>query len=358
MTPPAPRTAAGVRRLTVTVDVTPAVPLPGPHTVVADVHLPAGADDGPTDHGPTDDGVTALCCLPGGGMSRAYWDLDADGDDSYSFARHAARAGFVVITVDHLGTGESSQPEDGFALTVEMVAAADDHAVRRVLDGLRAGTLDGLAAPVPVGRTVGVGHSMGAMLTVIQQAAHDTHDRIALLGFSVAGLPQALNDDERAVAARGLPDAAALAELATARFGTPYPHPEQRRNDRRRGPRMRLHGPHTPQAARRAAAAAMTNILAVGGLRSILPGNAVAEAAAVTVPVFVGIAEHDLVTDAAEVPGQFPASADVTLYVQPEAWHNHNVAVTRRQLFARICTFAAGDAARGPDRRPTASRTL
>ena len=35
---------------------------------------------------------------------------------------------------------------------------------------------------------IGLGHSMGAMLTVTQQAAHATYERVALIGYSVRGV--------------------------------------------------------------------------------------------------------------------------------------------------------------------------
>ena len=82
----------------------------GVHTVVADVFVPARERmraDG-----------QVLCCLPGGGMSRRYFDLEVDPAlGNYSMARHLAQQGFVVVTLDHPGVGDSDRPDDGYALT-------------------------------------------------------------------------------------------------------------------------------------------------------------------------------------------------------------------------------------------------
>src|SRR5438552_59487 len=71
----------------------------GVHTVVADVFLPARERmraDG-----------QVLCCLPGGGTSRRYFDLEVDPAlGNYSMARHLAQQGFVVVTLDHPGFGD------------------------------------------------------------------------------------------------------------------------------------------------------------------------------------------------------------------------------------------------------------
>ncbi len=67
-----------------------------------------------------------LYCLPGGGMSRQYFDLDAPG---FSMAEHLAAQGFVVVTIDHPGVGESPPPDDPWTLTPAVVADADAAAV-------------------------------------------------------------------------------------------------------------------------------------------------------------------------------------------------------------------------------------
>ena len=51
------------------------------------------------------------CCVPGGGISRAYFDLEVPGaTDPYSMARFAAERGHFVLTIDPPGVGGSDLP--------------------------------------------------------------------------------------------------------------------------------------------------------------------------------------------------------------------------------------------------------
>ena len=49
----------------------------------------------------------------------------------------------------------------------------------------------------------------------------------------------------------------------------------------------------------------------------MIPGTARRAAAALDVPVFLGVGEHDLATDHPLIPNEFPAADDITLYVLP-----------------------------------------
>jgi len=51
-----------------------------------------------------------------------------------------------------------------------------------------AGELHPAMPPLLKMTRIGLGHSMGAMLTVTQQAAHATYERVALIGYSVRGV--------------------------------------------------------------------------------------------------------------------------------------------------------------------------
>ena len=181
-----------VHRHRVSIDVSSVAP-DGVEHLAADVVISATS----TPEEPT----VVLVCVPGGGMSRRYFDLQAEGaGDEYSMAAHLARAGVVVVLLDHPGVGQSDVPEDGYTLTPATVAAVDAAAVATILDGLRDGTLiDGVAAftqSVPVG----CGHSMGGLLTVWMQAGHRPYRAIAALGFAGFGLMGHLSEDERTYA--------------------------------------------------------------------------------------------------------------------------------------------------------------
>jgi pimeloyl-ACP methyl ester carboxylesterase len=288
------------------VDVGTAVPgLPG-HRVAADVFLPAAEFARPI----------AFCCLSGGGMSRRYWDLRPAGDETYSFAMRMAHDGFPVISVDHIGTGESALPVGAPTPLLWQVVAANDAAFRFLLDEIS--QTDRLHA-------VGVGHSMGATLTIRQQAAHGTYDAVALLGFDTKGLPAYLPPEILAACAESLPDDDRLAELTLRMFGSAYPA---------------LSGAHT-NGGRRTLDTATTVLLGAGGLLSMLPGNVAADAARLRVPVLVLHGERDsLMTGAHARAEQYQRTDSVTTQVFPDMGHNHNIAPTRHQLWAQLRQWA------------------
>ena len=292
-----------------TVDVGTVLPALAGHRVAADVFLPSGHAR-----------PVAFCCLSGGGMSTRYWDLSPD---TYSFARWAAGHGFPVICVDHLGTGGSTLPPGVAAPPLGAVVAANDAAFRILLDELRHD------APVP--RGVGVGHSMGAALTVRQQADHNTFDAVALLGFDTAGLPEHLPPDILDACAHGIPDDERIADLTPRMFGSAYPTLPGGEFDQE----------SVETAARQALKAAATVLLGNGGLLSILPGNVATEAACLPVPVFVGNGEHDpLLNGRRATAEQYPAAASFTTVVLKDSGHNHNVAPTRHQLWRALVRWA------------------
>jgi pimeloyl-ACP methyl ester carboxylesterase len=278
--------------------------------------------------------ATVLCCLPGGGMSRRYWDIDPPppyGD--YSMARHLANRGFVVVPIDPVGVGESSRPDDGYTLRVETVASVNASVVVRVVDDLRAGRIPGIDQR-SVSRVIGVGHSAGAKITCAQQAAHHSYDALCLLGFGAAGLPQALSSDELQFA--GDPDGFAreIVRLARARWNDdPLPPGTTATSP------MLLAGMDVPETVLAAAAATSSSLLALVGLSSMVPGSIARELATIDVPVFVGVGRNDIGGPPHEIPAAFPGSTDVTLFVLPDAGHNHNVAPNRHELWDRMVAW-------------------
>jgi hypothetical protein len=252
---------------------------------------------------------------------------------NYSMARYLADRGFVVVTIDHAGIGESSRPQDGYALTPQVLADVNAAAIASVADGLRRGTLTGKLPPLPNLASIGVGHSAGAGLTVHQQADHRTHAALALLGYHGRGLPSHLNDEERSLA--GDPDGVRreIARLVRARYGDPLPVLP-------RGSSQLLVAGPMPEAVHAALVAARTNLLALAGLSSMIPGSYGPALAVVEVPVFLGLGSLDLTDSTHEVPRQFAASRDVSLFVLEGSGHNHNVAPNRERLWDRLARWA------------------
>src|ERR1700740_3690540 len=110
-----------MRQIEKRIDVSAVVPLKGPLEVAVSVFLPDTLE--------VDSAVTTIVATPGGGYGRGYFNMQFPDRSGYSEAEHHAAAGFVFIAMDPLGVGESSIP-DLTEVSVEMLAAANDHAVR------------------------------------------------------------------------------------------------------------------------------------------------------------------------------------------------------------------------------------
>ncbi len=284
-----------------------------------------------------------LLCLPGGNMNRHYFDLQPeDGDESFSFAAQMCARGFIVAALDHLGLGDSTKPEDGWQLTAEVLVQANANATTQLLTRLRSGELRADVPAVPGLRSIGVGHSMGAMLTVLQQHAAQQHQAIVVLGFSTRGLPEylppALKEITDPVAARPQ-----LVEHARKMFGKPYPviHRGGGNGGAGNGGNADLFGSRKADPRGVAALKQATDcVLPVPAVLSMLPNNVGAEAARITCPVFLGIGERDMVGAPHQVPAAFSASFDVTLQILPETGHSHFLFPARSQLFDRLGVWA------------------
>jgi len=287
--------------------------------------------------------ATILVCIPGGGMSRGYFDVEAPGEHgNYSMARHLAAQGFVVVTIDPPGVGDSDVPDDGYELTVQRVADVCARGVDRVLAQLHDDGIDGTA--------IGVGHSAGAMITTALQARHRPYSALGLFGFGNNGRVAAAEARQRETPRNGsqmgdvFEELEALddpeefrrrvAELAAARFGTPLP----RSSNTSTSPFL-LGGMEVPEAVLDALGQVKSNLIAVVGLTSMVSGSIAPEMAAVDVPVFLGIGERDITGPAHAIPAAFPSAPEVLLYVLPGAGHNHNVAPNRELLWDRLATW-------------------
>ncbi|MES0872856.1 alpha/beta hydrolase [Sinimarinibacterium thermocellulolyticum] len=284
--------------------------------------------------------TTLLLCLPGGNMNRRYFDLRApDGDDSFSFAAQMSARGFIVAALDHLGLGDSSKPRDGWQLSAEVLVQANIDATAELLARVHQGRLHPDLPALSGLRSIGVGHSMGAMLTILQQHAARQHAAVVLLGFSTRGLPEyappAVKDVADPLAVRPQ-----LATIAKTMFGQPYPLIHGQGAGNERGSNAELFGSKKADPRGIAALKAATDcLLPIPAAMSMMPGNVAPEAAALDVPVFLGIGERDMVGPAHRVPAAFTGSHDLTLYILPEAGHSHFLFPARTRLFNRLSAW-------------------
>jgi len=290
--------------------------LPGERglALAADMYLPEG-EAAP---------VAALFCFPGGGLDRRYFDL---ADEGRSFARALTARGCAVVTIDSLGWGASGRPRDGFALVPEVIAAANACAVEAL-----GAELDERWPRLP---RIGVGHSLGALLAIVQQAEHESFDALVLLGAATGGLRQVLSDEELGFADRPEAARAELVRLARKRSGGEawFELPAIARAGA-------IFGGGADPAALAAMRQVGCEVVSVPALFSMLPGCSAPWAARVRVPIFLGIGERDITGPPHQVPASFPASSDVTLYVQPGAGHSHFAFPSCEQLFERVAAWA------------------
>lgn len=322
-----------MRSFDVRIDITGTAPLPGPLEVATTVHLPDQVDAP----------LTVLTCLPGGGYGRGYYDLR--GVPGYSQAEHHTAAGFAVLTFDHLGVGDSSLP-DPFDLTFEHIAAANDAAVRAILERLRGGTLADGVPPIAVDRTVGMGQSMGGALLTVQQGAHATFDAVVFLGWSGihGGFPLPGGGHEKFDVPRRGTDLRQQMEVITTSvmtrpdrvaFTFHWPEGDQELVEAD----MALYQPGFDPVTRgfpiwRSATTPVCAITMLG------EGVVAKEAAVIDVPVLVASGERDIVPDPWAEPAAYRGSPDVSVLVVPNMAHMHNFAPTRRQLWDHIAHFA------------------
>ncbi len=310
-------------------DVAVGLPGDGPVQMAASVWLPQDPAAAPR----------IWCCLPGGNMNRGYYDLqppDDASDSSYSFARQMCARGDLVAAFDYLGIGDSTRPEDGYLLTPALLTEANAQVLSALLQRLRAGELEGVPA-LPALRAIGVGHSMGAMMTVLLQAHARPYEALALLGFSTRGLPEYLSPEIRELAQDVPKVRARLVELSKTMFPVPYPVIKSSGNG------AELYGSAKAEPAGVAALKRATeHVLAVPAFLSMLPGNVAPEAAQMDVPLFLGLGERDMAGSTHQIPAAFPASRDVTLQILPETGHSHFLFPARERLFARLDHWIRG----------------
>lgn len=239
--------------------------------------------------------------FPGGGYSRGYYDIRHEADGYSQAAYHAGR-GWIVAACDHLGVGDSDQPDPSW-LTIEALAEANHATVMGVLAKL----------DVEPGAVVGMGQSMGGCLTIVAQARHHTFGAIAILGYSAIHtvLP---NPPE--------------ADLDLFRWGFHSDDTDPALVD------LDFAGGYPARTAPGPPWGSLT--IPPCATSMLQPGIIAEQAAAVDVPVFVGCGARDVVPDPRAEPAAYASSDDITVLVVPDMAHMHNFARTREALWHRL----------------------
>jgi hypothetical protein len=341
-----------MHKFDLTIDVTEAAGLGEPAAIAMTVQLPD----------PARLGTPAIVCFakPGGGYSKGYYTVDLPGPAAGAQSDWHVARGWIFVSVDHLGVGDSTlhAPE---VLTYNVLAGAAQAAEAEVLVRLAAGTLiDGYPAILdPV--TIGIGQSMGGLMTIIQQGRFHGYDGIASLGYSAI--------HNSAPAAPGAP---------------PIVHGWSPRDTLITEPRIYLNAPriartgggsikgggramgwgfhwddidpalidedlarfentHTPQGHGVTACPPWGSLTFPGAVArtSNTPGICASEAAAIECPVLSAMGEKDTVVDPKREPMAFWSARSVDLFQCPRMGHMHNFAGTRELFWRRIELWSA-----------------
>ncbi|MBW8783278.1 MAG: hypothetical protein JF593_01345 [Novosphingobium sp.] len=309
-----------------------------------------------------------LVCFakPGGGYSRGYFTHALPGPGAGAQAEFHAQRGWIFVALDNLGSGASSQhpPRE---LDITHAVSAAQAAEEEILLRLANGVLDPDFPPVPQPVRLGIGQSVGALLTIVQQARHASYDGIASLGYSALhshpptppGEPPivtswfsrdlapeqpggVLNAAAVAKATAGAPQDAAWASLAWSFHYDDVP-PDVVEQDLAHY--EAIVAGNTSEAARDPAPWLSFTTTQEAARFVLTPGAIASEAAAVSVPVLAGMGERDLVVDPLGEARAFRSAASFDLFVCPRMGHMHNFAGTRALLWERIHHFGAWCAA-------------
>ncbi|GGL14134.1 alpha/beta hydrolase [Nocardia jinanensis] len=307
-------------------DVTDAVGSGEPLTQVGRLFLPEHPESAPA----------VLVCLAGGTYDWHYWHLEIPDRPGYSFAEHLAGHGFVVLALDHLGVGESSDPTSSGPVGLALLARGDAAVANQVKSRIAAGTLSEHLPPLDI-PLVGVGHSMGACLTTVVQAQARPYAAVALLGYGV----DIANVYDESNTAGELEDRIAESERTFREINGVGPEANSCIVPRAHL-RSIFHAPDVPDEVIAADDAVEAAVPVRAASEVTTPGYVAEFAEAIEVPVFLGLGGVlDVSPRPHAEPGNYRSSSDVTLHLVEGSAHCHNFAGNRAILWDRMAAWIA-----------------
>lgn len=259
-----------------------------------------------------------LFCLPGGGASAGFFDLAPD----FSFARRMNKRGFDVMTMDHPGTVNNSLPENHPFLTP-----------RQSADYIAAAFAQFSAytnAPI-----IGLGHSMGGMISTLLQAKHSPYAGLALLGSSAGGLDWGLTEEERKYIEKPEAFERDIEALTLTKFKMPFP--------------PSMGGPSGKSITFGGETEALTAALrknacplfAAGGMMSMTRGSFRQEVEAIDVPLFFAFGDHDIGIPPKDAPKDYINAPSAKLVTLKNTGHNSLAFSSIKTLCQSLDNWAA-----------------
>lgn len=282
----------------------------------------------------SDGRLVTMALTAGGSYDKRYHDAVVPDRAGYSAARHLAGLGNIVLLTDHLGVGESTRLADQKKATRFVAALANHDAVGQFYGRLADGSLHPGLPAIPDFVRLGGGHSMGGMMTIIQQARHRTYNGVMIMGYTAEGVHITANGQK----------------LRAADFLPQGEHPDYSEPDRSTM-HENFHWNDVPAdviAADDAIAVATPSEIGLDSIRTRIVRD---EAAQIDVPVYICLGEQDVSPDPHGEPALYPASDDVTLHILPHSAHCQTFAGTRHDMWNRMHYWAQTVAATGSRRR-------
>ena len=261
----------------------------------------------------------AIVLLNGGTYDKRYWHVSVPGQSGYSMAEYLQKRGNVVVLLDHLGVGESSRPSNGYLIDRHIAASASQIAVTEIFDRLAQGQLDPWVPPLSPFVKVGVGHSLGGMQLITQQAAYRTFDRIAITGYTAIGVHMVQNGEHKS-GYLGPVDYSRPAYITVSHELV----------------RETFFFPDVADDVIAVDTALTVDVPYVLIVQSSTAGIITKEASEISVPVYICLGEIDVSPDPDSEPSYFRNSPQLTLHILKRSGHCQVFASTRVEMFDRI----------------------
>ncbi len=271
--------------------------------------------------------LPVMFLLPGGGLSRRYFDIQFQQGENYSQARWFTQRGYVVVAMDYFGAGDSTLQIDGVPPSRDEVEQAVASAVREIHERLLAGTLAGDFPAASDCILIGAGHSVGGHVIVGTQGTHDVFDGICLLGASMTKTRLQLKPGKH----YPYRTSSGNEILAVTRdvdwiANDHWPDVPQWVIDE-----DRARDPLPPWRTRNVPMFAGVLVEAFASAR---------QAANVRSPVQLIYGEQDVTAEPLDDVSVFRCAPSVSLVIVPGMGHSHNMANSREQAWMRLHLFA------------------
>lgn len=118
-------------------------------------------------------GKTLQLLLPGVTYDHTYWDF-AYQEPTYSYTTSAVHAGYAVLMIDRIGTGDSDH-----ASPERITLPSEAYTIHQIVQQLRNGSVEDVVFP----KIVLVGHSLGTLLAWQEAARYQDVDGIIASGW-------------------------------------------------------------------------------------------------------------------------------------------------------------------------------